>query len=128
MTIAIFPIRGQPPHIGHVLTIVSLYAQYEKIIVHVAELEDQYIETDLVVDSFKKIFKYMPNIQLVSSKGLFRNRVKFDDLPHFDVVVSGNRKCIIELIKITSPSFLVRYIDRSSIGSYDISGTRLRTV
>ena len=125
MTTAIFPIRGQPPHIGHVLTIVSLYAQYDKVIVHVADLEDQFLPITNVVDTFKKIFKYMPNLQVVSSKGLFRNRIKFDDLPPFDEVVSGNSKCLCSLAE-SKCSFSLRWIDRSNIGDYDISGTVLK--
>ena len=31
MVTALFPIKGQPPHIGHVLTLVRIYDEYDKI-------------------------------------------------------------------------------------------------
>ena len=131
MTTAIFPVKGQPPHIGHVLTLSRIYNEYDKIIIHVVSgpgkqfhEEDFFLPPEEVVQTFRDVFKHMPKIEVVLGKEHLRDRASFDDLPYFDVIVTGNKE-FIENMKSQKP---VRFIPRSTIGGYDISGTELRKV
>jgi phosphopantetheine adenylyltransferase len=129
MVTAIFPVKGQPPHIGHILTIVSIYGDYDKIIVHVLEEPGKYykeenflIPSKEVVDIFKNIFQYMPKIEVISTKFSLRDKTSFDDFPLFDVIVTGNKDFEKDM-KIKKP---FRYVPRSMIHGFDISGRLMR--
>lgn len=129
--IAIFPMRGQPPNIGHILTIVKIYDDYDEIILHILgnpfpyyNEEEFIIPPKEVVSIFKKMFKYMPKIKVILGKQPLRDRTSFDDLPHFDIIVTGN-KSFIKTVKGKKP---VRFVPRSKIHGFDISGTMLRKV
>jgi len=131
MVTAIFPMKGQPPHIGHILTLVRIYDDYDKIILHIVDNpgkhykdEDFIIPPEEVAAIFREVFKYMPKIEVVVGKKHLRDRTSFDDLPPFDVIVTGNRDFIKEM-KGEKP---VRFVPRSKIYGFDISGTLLRKV
>ena len=123
--------RGQPPHIGHVLTIVRLYEEYDSIILYVVPYphpyyskEDFILHPNKVISIFKEIFKYMPKVRVILSKGSLRDRTSFDDLPQFDVIVTGNK----ELIKSLKGKKPTRFFPRSKIGGFNINGTMLREI
>lgn len=123
--------KGQPPHIGHILTIVRLYSEYESIILYVVPQphpyyneEDFIIHPNTVISIFKEVFKYMPKIRVILSKGFLRDRTSFDDLPPFDVVVTGNQD-LIQSMKGKKPT---RFIPKSKIGKFDINSTMLREI
>ena len=129
MVTALFPIKGQPPHIGHILTIVRIYDDYDKIILHIIDNPGKYYEAkDFIIPPeevaavFKEVFKYMPKIEVILAKKHLRDRSSFDDLPHFDVIVTGNKDFMREM-ESRKP---VRYVPRSTIYGFDISGTMLR--
>jgi len=124
-------VRGQPPHIGHVLSIVRLYAEYESIILYVLPYphpyyskEDFILHPNTVISIFKEIFKYMPKVRVILSKGQLRDRTSFDDLPQFDVIVTGNQ----ELIKSLKGKKPTRFFPRSKIGRFTINGTMMREI
>ncbi len=94
MTIAIFPVRGQPPHIGHILTLMRLYPLYDKIIIAVTSYtyggqKPQIIKPTESAKIFRQIFKHLPKYEVICIGKGFRERTRFDDLPHFDVVIAG---------------------------------------
>ena len=129
MTVAIFPVKGQPPHIGRVLTLSRIYDDYEKIIIHVVagpgkhfREEDFILPPEEVAQVFREVFRHMPKIEVILRKEHLRDRTSFDDLPHFDIIVTGNKK-FVENMRSQRP---VRFIPRSTVGGYDISGTLLR--
>jgi len=124
-------VRGQPPHIGHILTLSRVYDEYDKIIIHVVSgpgrhfsEEDFFLPPEDVVQVFREVFRHMPKIEVILGKEHLRDRTSFDDLPHFDIIVTGNKE-FVESMKSQIP---VRFIPRSTIGGYDISGTVLRKV
>jgi len=129
MVTALFPMRAQPPHIGHVLTIVRIYDDYDKIILRIIdnpgkhyEAEDFIIPGEEVAAVFKEVFKYMPKIEVMLAKEHLRDKSSFDDLPPFDVIVTGNKDFMREM-ESRKP---VRYVPRSTIHGFDIGGTMLR--
>ena len=123
MTTAIFPVRAQPPHLGHILTIVKIYGDYDKIIIHVFDMDEEIPARD-VADVFSRIYQYMSKIEVIVSKEGFRFRKRFDDLPYFDVIVSGNRVVLDNVLN--NSSHAVRFVPRSEFLGYDISGSELK--
>ena len=129
MVIALFPMRAQPPHIGHILTIVRLYDKYDKLIIHIADNPGKHYKPEHYiippiesVKVFKEVFKYMPKVEVILGKQHIRDRTSFDDLPPFDIILTGNEQFIKDM-KGDKP---VLFIPRSKIYGFDISGTVLR--
>lgn len=97
--IAIFPGRFQPPHVGHILTIVGIYPLYDKIFVAVTG--DTYEGTKMPVmkavevkEILERIFAFMPKIKVIYGGTGFRIREYFYDLPKFDIVLTGNKEVL----------------------------------
>lgn len=93
--IAIFPARCQPPHMGHVMTLLREIPKYKKIYVHISDYtfegkKPMLIPVKEVMRRLKTIFRYFPKIEIICGKG-FLERTRFDDLPKFDVVITGDQ-------------------------------------
>jgi len=96
MKTALFSGRFQPPHLGHVLTLMDIYPRYSKIIVAVTNYtyegkKPHVLPRDKVKEILEKIFRHLPKIEVVLTEEGFPVRKTFTDLPEFDVVVTGNR-------------------------------------
>lgn len=94
--IALFPGRFQPPHIGHVLTIMRIYKEYEKIVVAVMDnpCKPRCMEPRKAKEILEAVFRYVSNIEVIGPVKAFTLRKsleEFRDLPKFDVIVSGNK-------------------------------------
>ena len=128
--IALFSVRGQPPHLGHVLTIMRIYPLYTKIIVGISEntyggSKKQVIHPKRVRKIFKDVFQHLPKIEVISlGKGISSMLLsgKQSMLPKFDVIVSGNVDFLREMEKL---GFKTRFVERSK-GLAGWSGTELR--
>ena len=123
--------RGQPPHIGHILTIAKIYDDYDKIILHIISSPGKYyVEEEFIIPAeevatvFKEIFKNMPKIEIVIGKDHIRDRTTFEDLPPFDIIITEN-KDFIKKMKSEKP---IRYFPRSKIHGFDINGVELRKI
>jgi len=124
--IALFPGRFDPPHLGHILTIMRIYDDYDKIIVGITD--DNYGFTKpTIIDIaereriLKLAFKHLPKVQVMYiGKGL-RIRERFDDLPYFDIVLTGNKEV---LKNMAIHKIRTRFIERSQ--GIGFSGTELR--
>ena len=126
--IAIFPGRFQPPHLGHILTLMRMYPLYDEIIIAVSTYtyggtKKHVMRQKGVKDILEKIFKYLPKYRVITIGKGFLERDNYDDLPKFDVVVTGNVQLIDKLEKLNIKS---RYQPRSKIGRLNISGRILR--
>ena len=125
--IAIFPIRAQPPHLGHVLTVMRIYPIYEKIIVSVSPYtyggaKRQVIHPKKAKMILEDVFRYLPKIEVILLKKPLMERTSYDDLPKFDVVITGNLEAIQKLEKL---GLRTRYVERTK-GLRGWSGTELR--
>jgi len=93
--IALFPGRFQPPHLGHVLTIMKIYPVYDEIIVAITEYtyegkKKKVISTRKIIDILNKLFVHLPKIRVMTiGKGIIERR-SYDDLPPCNYIVSGN--------------------------------------
>lgn len=125
--IAIFPGRFQPPHLGHLLTLMRIYPLYDKIIIVVSEYtyggkKNQVIPPKVAQKILEDAFEQLPKFQVVLSRKGFIERTTFDDLPKFDVVVSGNLALIQHCEKL---GIKTRYVKRTK-GLLGWSGRELR--
>jgi len=123
MRIAFFPGKFQPPHIGHIETIMSLYDKYDKIIVGITEDIPHVIEQIEVKNRFSFIFKHLPKFQFEIIEGILTESKSFDHLPSFDILLSGNEK-VIQKAKLLG--FKTKFIERSEGIGY--SGTEIRSL
>lgn len=128
MTVAIFPGRFQPPHLGHVLTLMRMYPLYSEIIIAVSTYtyggtKKHVMRQREVKDILEKVFKHLPKYRVIIIGKGFLERDNYDDLPKFDVVVSGNMQLINKLEKL---NIKTRHQPRSKIGKLEINGQMLR--
>lgn len=126
--IAIFPGRFQPPHLGHILTLMRIYPLYSEIIITVSTYTyggtKKYVMRQREVkDILEKIFRHLPKYKVIIIGKGFLERDNYDDLPTFDVVVTGNMQLINKLEKL---NIKTRHQPRSKIGKLNISGQMLR--
>ena len=113
--IALFPGRFQPPHLGHVITIMRIYPIYDEIIVAVSDYtycgkRKRVLSTRKIIQILEKLFVHLPKIRVKSiGRGVIERR-SYDDLPHFDYVVSGN----MEALKAAEKAgFKTRHVPRA---------------
>tara|TARA_B100001121_G_C18611843_1_gene584834 strand:- start:774 stop:1166 length:393 start_codon:yes stop_codon:yes gene_type:complete len=124
MTIAFFPGKFQPPHIGHIITVMNIYEKYDKIIIGITKDVPQVLSQIEIKSIFESIFRPLPKIkiELVSEVITGNENVK-NILPAFDILVSGNDKVIRH---VTNLGIKADYLPRSEGVGY--SGTEIRTL
>lgn len=125
--VAIFPGRFQPPHLGHVLTLMKIYPLYDEIIIAVTSYtyggrKKQVLKPREVKRMFENVFKYLPKYKVITVGKGFIERRSFNDLPRFDVVVTGNLETIRRMERL---GLKARYVSRSK-GVPGWSGAELR--
>jgi len=88
--IAFFPGKFQPPHLGHITTVMRIYDDYDRILVCITEDVPQVIHTNKVKKIFEEVFQHLPKVKVVLIKGALYSRSNTEGLPMFDVLVTGN--------------------------------------
>ena len=119
--IAFFPGKFQPPHLGHIMTLMQLYQEYDKIIVGITEDGPNIMSQEERKAIFEKAFEHLPKFKVVLLKGVLTENISLKDLPEFDICISGNKK-VIE--KIRSLGKEAKFFRRTK-GIY-FSGTKIR--
>lgn len=90
--IAFFPGRFQPPHLGHITTIMNMYDKYDKIIVGITEGKPSILSVDKVYDMLNNIFKHLPKIELCKIKHTLDDGSAVPYVPKgWDVLLTGNK-------------------------------------
>lgn len=121
---ALFVGKFQPPHLGHITTIMNQYGRYEKIIVGVTEGEPRVMSLEETCDILQNIFKYLPKVEIYPIKNTLDDESAIPYLPKgWDVLLSGN-DYILKLCK--KHGWNCKYIPRSKGIGY--SGTELRSL
>lgn len=92
--IAFFPGKFQPPHLGHILTIMDLYHEYDKIIIGITEDGPYCISRSEAMEIFRRAFQNLPKVKVVLIPGALIRYQSQENLPCFDVLLSGNQEVI----------------------------------
>ena len=120
---AIFLGKFQPPHLGHVKTIIDVSKAYSKVIVGVTKGTPMILEYDEVKNIFEHIFESNNKIEIVVVEGVVEDgTAKLDELD-FDIVVSGNNK-VLETLK--SRGYETKFQKRTDGIGY--SGSEIRAL
>ncbi len=119
MTTALFMGRFQPPHIGHLLTIRSLAAKYDKLVVGVTEAEPSVMQIDNVIAILQQLLPEK-NISFIRVKGSVEGGTAVIDF-EFDVCCSGNPNV---LSVMAAKGYKTEYTERSFDSIF--SGTKER--
>jgi cytidyltransferase-like protein len=91
----IFLGKFQPPHLGHVRTIVSLAKQYDQIVVGVTQ-DSEFIDSTEVKAIFDEVLEGYDNIEVVIVEGVVEKGTA--KLPEgIDLVLSGNQNVLSRL-------------------------------
>jgi len=110
MTIALFPGKFQPPHLGHITTLMKLYPKYDKIIIGITQDKPEVLSQEKRKEIFEAVFQYLPKFKVVLIKGTIEGSNSSDNLPQFDICITGNKK-VVE--KIRSFGKKAEFIPRS---------------
>jgi cytidyltransferase-like protein len=121
--IAFFPGKFHPPHIGHLQTIMNVAEQYTHVIVGVTgDIPDHPLVTakDIAI-CFKRILGCYKHISVQLINGVLCEKKTLDDLPKFDILLSGNERV---LHWAESMGIKHQFVERSF--GFDCSGTNIR--
>jgi len=119
--IALFGGKFQPPHLGHIRTLLCTYEQYDKIYVCVTHGGPYVIPPNESYDIIKETLRYMPKFEVILVEGTIYGLDAFTHMPKFDYFVSGNPRAI----EIASElGYKTRFVSRTTGIGY--SGRALR--
>jgi hypothetical protein len=112
---AFMPGKFNPPHIGHIQTILKLKESYNLIVGVTGDIPKTAVMTqDEIINELKGL-----GVEVVGIDGVLTHKRIADGLPKFDVLLSGNNEVLAWATKLGVPS---KFVPRSG----DISGTKLR--
>ncbi len=120
---AVFLGKFQPPHLGHVRTILNIAKEYSKVTVGITKGEPKTIEYEMVKKIFDEIFQCNNNIDVELIDGVVEDGTADINKIDFDIVVSGNHK-VLEQLK--SRGYLTCFQKRTSGVGY--SGSEIRAL
>jgi nicotinamide mononucleotide adenylyltransferase len=122
--IALFPGKFNPPHMGHLVTILEHQKNYSKFIILITNdvPEDSLIKPKEISLLFKEIFKNSSSVEVMVFNKKMTTMHSLDGLPNFDVILSGNPE-IIEWGK--SKGVNTKFVNRS--GDERLSASVIRS-
>ena len=88
--IAFFPGKFQPVHLGHVLTLMSIYDDYDFIIVGITDDGPYICSRSCTQKVFTDVFRLLPKVKTALIDGILCDRKSPVGLPSFDILLSGN--------------------------------------
>ncbi len=104
--VAIFLGKFQPPHLGHIRTILRIYKEYEKLIIGVTE-DKKIMSTTEVCDILNEVFADFKSIEVHKVTGIVEKGTVV--IPSgVDTVLSGNQKVLDKLSKEYKTKFIPR--------------------
>jgi len=116
--VAIFMGKFQPPHLGHIRTILRIYRDYSKLIIGVTE-DKRVMSAYDVKNILDEIFIDYDSIEVEIIKGIVEEGTA--EIPNdIDIILSGNQKVLDKL----SNRYKTKFIPRTEGIGY--SGTELR--
>ena len=119
MTTALFLGRFQPPHVGHLITISTLAAKYDQLVVGLTECEPSVMPIENVISILQQLLP-ASNICFIKVKGSVEGGTAVIDCK-FDVCCSGN-PAVLSIME--NKGYKTEYTERAFDSIY--SGTRER--
>ncbi|MDD3493461.1 MAG: hypothetical protein PHU95_02800 [Candidatus Thermoplasmatota archaeon] len=109
--IALFPCKLDPPHLGHVVTLLDIKDDYDTIILDVLDGgPERLITVEEAVSLIHRVLRHFPGkYEYRVHKKSYASTGGFCDLPNFDVVVSGNQAL---LDNMREQGYKTRYVER----------------
>jgi len=108
--IAFFPGKFQPPHLGHIISIMKICDQYEKLIVAISNDGPKVLSQIERKKIFDEVFRLIDNVEVITVKAVITEIKDIKILPRFDICLSGN---INVINKMKSLGARVKYVHRS---------------
>tara|TARA_Y100001970_G_scaffold42932_1_gene53471 strand:+ start:2955 stop:3935 length:981 start_codon:yes stop_codon:yes gene_type:complete len=122
-SVAFFPGKFQPVHMGHIASIMKIFDDYEKIIIGITSDSPNILSFDERKNIFKSVLSRYKKFEYVFFDTSLVDIKDKSILPQFDVCVSGNQK-VIDFMK--KYNFKTRFLKRSKGIGY--SGTEIRSI
>jgi len=123
--VGFFPGKFHPPHVGHILTMLSLLPKYSKLIIGVTEdaPKEDVITVSGIIETLNSFFKNYDNVEICRIKGVLTKKTTTADLPEFDVLLSGNNR-VLDWAENMGVS--AQFVPRSE--GFLCSGTEIREI
>ena len=122
-SVAFFPGKFQPVHMGHITSIMKIFDDYEKIIIGITSDSPSILSFDERKNIFESVLSKFKKIEYVFFDTALVEIKDKTVLPQFDVCVSGNQKVLNFMKKY---NFKTRLLKRSEGVGY--SGTEIRSI
>ena len=122
-SVAFFPGKFQPVHMGHITSIMKIFEDYEKIIIGITSDSPNVLSLQKRKEVFQSVLSRFDKFEYVFFDTALIDIKDKTILPKFDVCVSGNQK-VIDFMK--KNNFKTRLLKRSSGVGY--SGTEIRSI
>jgi hypothetical protein len=120
---AIFLGKFQPPHLGHVRTILKIATEYSSVIIGITKGPTKAVGYEEVKGIFDEVFKFNENITTMLIDGTIEDSTaSLDDLD-FDVIISGNQKV---LSLLSAAGYQTKFQPRSE--GFGHSSSELRAI
>lgn len=120
---AIFLGKFQPPHLGHVRSILKIAREYSKVTVGITKGVTKAVEYEEVKGIFDEVFQANKNIEILLINGTIEDSSANLDNLDFDVVISGNHKV---LALLSAAGYATKFLPRTEgIGH---SSSELRSI
>ncbi len=98
--------KFQPPHLGHIRTILNIKDEYNRLIIGITE-DEKILKSKEIQAILIDIFKDFKNIEVMVVKGIVENGTA--QLPKgVDVILSGNHKVLDRLSSSYNTEFIAR--------------------
>jgi cytidyltransferase-like protein len=120
-SVVFFPGKFHPPHMGHLSTILKLLPKYKKVIIGVTEdqPENSMLSVERIIDIIETVFKKYNDISVCRIPGVLTEKESLEEMPNFDILLSGNPKVVEWAIR---HNIIVKNVSRSE----GLSGTDIR--
>lgn len=116
MTTVCFSGRFDQPHVGHIIQIMRLGQQFNRVIIPVLDYEGQRYPVQYRVDVLREaLLMAKGNYDVFSNKDHFA-KIKKENCPKMDFYASGNMSCLLHMEQL---GYKVIYVDRA----YDYGAT-----
>ena len=122
-SVAFFPGKFQPVHMGHVTSLMKIFDDYDKIIIGITSDPPNVLSLNARKEIFESVLSRFNKFEYVFFDTALIDIKDKTILPQFDVCVTGNQK-VVDYMK--KNNFKTRLLSRSEGVGY--SGTEIRSI